>query len=137
LKTIRQIFSFFRKDFLEEVSYRTAFLMQIGGVFISVTLWYFIAGFLKPLPGKLPGLPGVPYFAFLLVGIAFYHYLSSALGSFANFDRCPRQVLVRILGAMHLNQANAEFICHANIVARTSTNLMRGRRDPAKNQKVL
>ncbi len=98
MKTIRQIFSFFRKDFLEEVSYRTAFLMQIGGVFISVTLWYFIAGFLKPLPGKLPGLPGVPYFAFLLVGIAFYHYLSSALGSFAG--KLRKEQLTGTLEAM-------------------------------------
>jgi len=57
--------------------------MQIGGMVLTVTLWSFIAQFLRPPPGSLPDLPGVPYFAYLLVGIAFYHYLASALGSFA------------------------------------------------------
>jgi ABC-2 type transport system permease protein len=80
---LRQVLAFLRKDFLEQVSYRTAFLMQFGGIFLSVTLWFLIARYLRPAHPDLPGLPGVPYFAFLLVGIAFYHYLASALGSFA------------------------------------------------------
>jgi ABC-2 type transport system permease protein len=83
MKILRQILAFLRKDFLEEVSYRTAFLMQFGGIFLSVTLWFLIARYLRPARPELPGLPGVPYFAYLLVGISFYHYLASALGSFA------------------------------------------------------
>ena len=75
--------AFFRKDLLEEMSYRTAFLMQIGGIVLTVSLWYLIARFLRPPEGAIPDLPGVPYFAYLLVGIAFYHYLGSALSSFA------------------------------------------------------
>ena len=38
---------------------------------------------LRPARPDLLGLPGVSYFAYLLVGIAFYHYLASALNSFA------------------------------------------------------
>jgi ABC-2 type transport system permease protein len=83
LRWLRQILAFLRKDLLEEVSYRTAFLMQFGGIFLSVTLWFLIARFLRPAQPELPGLPGVPYFAYLLVGIAFNFYLASALGSFA------------------------------------------------------
>lgn len=83
MSTLRQILAFLRKDFLEEVSYRTAFLMQMGGIAISVSLWFLIARFLRPAEAAIPGLPGVPYFSYLLVGIAFYHYLASALGSFA------------------------------------------------------
>lgn len=75
--------SFFRKDLQEEMSYRTAFIMQIGSIFLTVSLWYLIAQFLRPARPLPPDLPGVPYFAYLLVGIAFYHYLASALGSFA------------------------------------------------------
>ena len=83
MRLLRQILAFLRKDLLEEVSYRTAFLMQFGGIFLSVALWFLIARYLRPAQASLPGLPGVPYFAYLLVGIAFYHYLASALGSFA------------------------------------------------------
>lgn len=83
MNRIQQMLAFVRKDLLEEMSYRTAFLMQIGGILLSVTLWFLIARFLRPAQPGLPGLPGVPYFAYLLVGIAFYHYLGSALSSFA------------------------------------------------------
>lgn len=80
---LRTMVAFFRKDLLEEMSYRTAFVMQIGGILLTVSLWYLIAGFLKPPEGALPEFPGVPYFAYVLVGIAFSHYLWSALSSFA------------------------------------------------------
>jgi len=83
VRFLRLIAAFLRKDLLEEASYRTAFLMQFGGIFISVTLWFLIARYLRPAESALPDLPGVPYFAYLLIGIAFYHYLASALGSFA------------------------------------------------------
>jgi len=83
LRLLRQMLAFLRKDLLEEMSYRTAFLMQLGGIFLTVSLWYLIARFLRPPAEALPGLPGVPYFAYLLVGVAFYHYLGSALSSFA------------------------------------------------------
>jgi ABC-2 type transport system permease protein len=83
MRTARQMLAFLRRDLLEELSYRTAFLMQMGGIFLTVSLWYLIARFLRPPETPLPGLPGVSYFAYLLVGIAFYHYLGSALNSFA------------------------------------------------------
>jgi len=83
LNKLRTLLAFFRKDLLEEMSYRTAFLMQIGGIVLTVSLWYLIARFLRPPEGAIPDFPGVPYFAYLLVGIAFYHYLGSALSSFA------------------------------------------------------
>lgn len=82
MRMARQMLAFLRRDLLEELSYRTAFVMQMGGIFLTVSLWYLIAGFLRPQT-PLPDLPGVSYFAYLLVGIAFYHYLSSALNSFA------------------------------------------------------
>src|SRR5690242_12126627 len=84
MKVLRQMLAFLRRDLLEEMSYRTAFLMQMGGIFLTVTLWFLIVRYVHPSVGPLPGLPGVPYFAYLLVGIAFYHYLGSALNSFAS-----------------------------------------------------
>ena len=81
MKRLRAMLAFVRKDLLEELSYRTAFVMQLGGIFFTVSLWYLIANFVKPPEGSLP--PGVPFFAYLLVGIAFWQYLGSALNSFA------------------------------------------------------
>lgn len=81
MKRLRAMLAFLRKDLLEEMSYRTAFVMQLGGIFLTVTFWYLIASFVKPPEGSLPS--GVPYFAYLLVGIAFWQYLGSALNSFA------------------------------------------------------
>ena len=83
MNRLRAMLAFLRKDLLEELSYRTAFVMQLGGILLTVSLWYLIASFLKPPEGSLPDLPGVPYFAYLLVGIAFWQYLGSALNSFA------------------------------------------------------
>ena len=48
MRTLRQMLAFLRKDLLEEVSYRTAFLMQFGGIFLSVVLWFLIARYLRP-----------------------------------------------------------------------------------------
>ena len=81
MKRLRAMLAFLRKDLLEEMSYRTAFVMQLGGIFFTVSLWYLIANFVKPPEGSLP--PGVGFFAYLLVGIAFWQYLGSALNSFA------------------------------------------------------
>ena len=60
MRLLRQMLAFLRKDLLEEMSYRTAFLMQLGGIFLTVSLWYLIARFLRPPAEDLPGLPGVP-----------------------------------------------------------------------------
>ena len=83
MNRMRIMLVFFNKDLQEEMSYRTAFVMQIGGIFLTTSLWYLIAGFLRPAEGAIPEFPGVPYFAYLLVGIAFSHYLWSALSTFA------------------------------------------------------
>ena len=76
--------AFIKRDFLIEVSYRTAFLMQFVSMLFSVTLFYFIARRVIAAPPATPGLRGVDYFAFLLVGLATMHYLTSALVLFSN-----------------------------------------------------
>ncbi|HEU5180111.1 MAG TPA: ABC transporter permease [Candidatus Polarisedimenticolia bacterium] len=85
MKRLRAMLAFLRKDLLEEMSYRTAFVLQLGGILLTVSLWYLIANWLTlPEKNSLPDLPGVPYFAYLLVGLAFWQYLGSALNSFAS-----------------------------------------------------
>jgi ABC-2 type transport system permease protein len=82
LRILRTLAAFLKRDFLIEVSYRTSFILQFLGIAFSVLIWYFISGVVSA-PKTTPGLEGVDYFAYVLLGLAFYHYLSSAMMSFA------------------------------------------------------
>ncbi len=82
MRTVRALGAFLKRDFLIEVSYRTSFVLQFFGIAFTVLIWYFIAGVVSA-PRTTPGLEGVDYFAYVLLGLAFYHYLSSAMMSFA------------------------------------------------------
>lgn len=78
-----KIFAFIKKDFLIQISYRVAFILQWLGIFVSVATFYFIA--------KLFGHGATPYlkeyqtgyFAFVLIGITFSGYLTTAIYSFS------------------------------------------------------
>jgi ABC-2 type transport system permease protein len=75
---LRTAAAFIKKDFLQEISYRGAFILKIVSVVFSAAMFYFIAeifqgsasAFLRPYGGN--------YFAFLLIGVALldYHTLS-------------------------------------------------------------
>ena len=82
MRTLRALGAFLKRDFLIEVSYRTSFILQFLGIAFSVLIWYFISGVVSA-PKTTPGLEGVDYFSYVLLGLAFYHYLSSAMMSFA------------------------------------------------------
>lgn len=82
MKTLCTLLAFIKRDFLTEVSYRTSFVLQFFGILFSVLIWRFIAGVVNA-PPSTPGLEGVDYFAYVLLGLAFYHYLSSAMFSFS------------------------------------------------------
>ena len=74
--------AFIKRDFLIEISYRTSFILQFLGIISSVLVFYFIATFVNVSPST-PGLDGVPYVDYLLVNLAFFSYLSSAIMSVA------------------------------------------------------
>lgn len=82
MRTLATLLAFIKRDFLIETSYRTSFVLQLVGILFSVMIWYFIAGIVDA-PRTTPGLEGMDYFAYVLLGLAFYHYLSSAMLSFA------------------------------------------------------
>jgi ABC-2 type transport system permease protein len=83
MRTLRTLFAFIRRDFLIEVSYRTSFILQAFGIFFSVLIWYFVSRVVQAHPAT-SGLEGVDYFAYVLLGLALLHYLSSALMSFGS-----------------------------------------------------
>jgi len=81
---LRKAAAFVWKDFLIEVSYKSAFLMHLGGVVFSVGLWFFFAGFLQDnLSSGMNALTGGNLFAFILFGIAPFQYQQVSLGAFA------------------------------------------------------
>ncbi len=79
-RNIMKILAFLKRDFLSEVSYRVAFVFQIMGIFLSILAFYFVTGMIDP---STEGLNGIPPFEWLLVGLAFQYYFSTALYSFS------------------------------------------------------
>ena len=75
--------AFLKKDFLEDVSYRFAFVFKLLSIFFRVIIFFFIARLfggaiaphLKPFGGD--------YFSFVIIGIAFSDYLHVSLTGFS------------------------------------------------------
>jgi ABC-2 type transport system permease protein len=79
-RLLTKIWAFLVRDFLSDVSYRFAFVLQLGGMFFAVAVFFYGSRMIDP---KTAGLNGVEPFPWLLVGIAFQLYFSTALYSFA------------------------------------------------------
>ncbi len=79
--------AFIKRDIVEEMSYRFAFLMRLGGIVLVA----FTLSFLSKLIGKaaVPYLRpyGGDYFSFVLIGIAFSGYLQVAVSEFSRSIR--------------------------------------------------
>jgi len=79
-RLLTKIWAFLVRDFLSDVSYRFAFVLQLGGMFFAVAVFFYGSRMINP---ETIGLDGVEPFPWLLVGIAFQLYFSTALYSFA------------------------------------------------------
>jgi ABC-2 type transport system permease protein len=85
-RVARTVGAFLARDFQNEVSYRFAFVLQMGGILFSAAMWYFIANFVETAAAGdslRESLGGLDYFPYALVGIAVMGYFNAALGSFA------------------------------------------------------
>ncbi|HKY34045.1 MAG TPA: ABC transporter permease [Candidatus Polarisedimenticolia bacterium] len=81
----RKAWAFVWKDFLIEVSYKSAFILHLGGVIFSVGLWFFFSGFLQEnLKESMDALTGGNLFAFILFGVAPYSYQQVSLTAFGH-----------------------------------------------------
>lgn len=72
------LFAFLKRDLLIEVSYRTSFVLQAFGIFFSVLIWYYVSRVVDA-PKTTPGLEGMDYFSYVLLGLALLLYLHSAM----------------------------------------------------------
>jgi ABC-2 type transport system permease protein len=80
---LRKIVAFIRKDFLLQASYRLNFILIWLAIPVQVATFYFIAKLFGNSNSPYLKECGGDYFPFVLIGIAFSNYLSTALRSLA------------------------------------------------------
>jgi ABC-2 type transport system permease protein len=80
--TLRKIAAFFARDFAIARGYRGALLLELLEALFGVATFYYLSRFVESpeLARVLPA--GTSYFAFALVGFAFFDYLSVSLTAF-------------------------------------------------------
>lgn len=79
--------AFLKRDLRNETSYKFQFFMQLAGILFSTVTFYFLSKlvgtkfneYLKPYGGD--------YFSFVLIGVAFSHYLHVSLQGFSKVIR--------------------------------------------------
>lgn len=74
------LWAFLKRDFLSQVSYRLSFLLQVFGLALSVAAFYFVTKMVDP---STEGLDGIPPFEWMLMGVSFQAYFSTALYAFS------------------------------------------------------
>lgn len=81
-RALRKIAAFFARDLAIARAYRGAFLLEALQALFGVATFYYLSSFVES-PELTKALPsGSNYFAFALVGFAFFDYLSVAMTAF-------------------------------------------------------
>jgi ABC-2 type transport system permease protein len=80
IRNLLKVAAFVKRDFLSEISYRLSFFMQVGGILFSLLAFYYLTGMIDP---ESEGLDGIRPFDWLMVGLAFQFYFSTALHAFS------------------------------------------------------
>jgi len=89
----RTVWAFLLRDFQTETSYRLAFVLSLIGLFVSATVWYFMARFITGSsdPGRLASQTGgLDYYSFALVGLMVNRFLDVSLHSFSSSIRAEQ-----------------------------------------------
>ncbi len=77
---LRRVRAYLKKEWLIQMSYRFMFLFSVFGVFTTIATYFFIDRlFGRQITPDLAPF-GAPYFAYVLVGNAFFAYVGSAIG---------------------------------------------------------
>jgi ABC-2 type transport system permease protein len=79
--------AFLKRDLSQALSYRLSFLMQLGGIFLSVAIFYFLSRLFGTAVAPQLEAYGGDYFSFALIGLAFTGFLGLSLSSFASSIR--------------------------------------------------
>lgn len=79
--------AFLKKDFINESSYKFAFIIQLLGIFFTALVFFFLSKLFGNTISPYLKSYGGDYFSFVLIGIAFANYLQVSLRSFASCIR--------------------------------------------------
>ena len=79
--------SFLRRDLSVALSYRLSFLLQFGGIFFSMAIFYFLSRLFGGAMVSQLDKYGGDYFSFVLIGLAFSGYMGLSLSNFASSIR--------------------------------------------------
>jgi ABC-2 type transport system permease protein len=79
---LRKILAFFRRDVAVARSYRIVFALEILEAFFGVATFFYLSRFVSNQQLSLVLPAGSDYFAFALVGFAFFDYLTVSLSAF-------------------------------------------------------
>lgn len=80
---LQLLWSFFRRDFYTETSYRLAFLFSLTGIFFSAITFFFVSKLVGEQASPYLEQYGGDYFSFVIIGLAFGGYFSLGLGGFS------------------------------------------------------
>ena len=80
IRNLAKLWAFLKRDFQSDVSYRVGFVLQLAGMFVWVSAFYFLTKVMNP---DAAGFHGIAPFPWMLVGLAFQYYFSAALFSFS------------------------------------------------------
>jgi ABC-2 type transport system permease protein len=95
IRNLAKLWAFIKRDFLSGVSYRLAFLLQVAGMFFTLLGFFYMTKMIDP---KTEGLNGIPPFEWMLIGLVFQFYFSTALYSFS--AKIRNEQLIGTLEAM-------------------------------------
>lgn len=76
---MREAFALMRASFLSATSYRLATVLSLGSLLVTVVPLYFITNALQPTMSESIEAQGGEYFAFLLIGMIAFSFLSIAV----------------------------------------------------------
>ena len=79
--------AFLRRDLSQAISYRLSFLLQMGGIFFNVAIFYFLSRLFGGAVSPQLEAYGGDYFSFVLIGLAFTGFLGLSLSNFAQSIR--------------------------------------------------
>jgi len=82
-----KIIAFVYRDFISDSTYKAAFILQLFGIFISVLTFFFLSRLLGDIGVQYLKPYGGNYFAFVLIGVAFFSYLNVSIKGLANVIR--------------------------------------------------
>ena len=84
MPTLRKVWAFVKRDFIQDASYRLNFIFSLVGIFFSCLTFFFLSRLFAGQQTQTLIPYGGEYFPFALVGIAFYSFLGVGLSSLAD-----------------------------------------------------